>query len=94
MMLGVATAPGGRTDDSAAYRGTPVFDPAKVDIVRGTNSDTITLKAPVATINWTPTDNRIDQFAGPINSCRKAIRHLPTTRNIPNFAVLEPDCAG
>jgi hypothetical protein len=58
--------PAGRADaqTSGGFQGTPSFDPAKVDIVRGANTDTITLKAPVATINWTPTDN---QGTGPIN---------------------------
>jgi filamentous hemagglutinin family protein len=69
------------------FLGTPQFDPAKVDVNRSVpGKDTITLKAPTATITWTPTDNQ-----GPGNIDFLPQGHSALFQNdpsIPNFAVL------
>jgi hypothetical protein len=80
--------PAGRADAqvSGAFRGTPAFDPARVDIVRGTSTDTITVKSPTATINWTPADN---QGTGPINFLPQGNTGIfQNDPSIRNFAVL------
>ncbi|HEX8442322.1 MAG TPA: hypothetical protein VF631_01610 [Allosphingosinicella sp.] len=65
---------------AGAFRGTPSFDPTKVDIVRSTNTDSITVKVPSTTINWTVDDlNFLPQGA------RAFFQNDP---NLPNFVVL------
>jgi hypothetical protein len=85
--LGLAPATRAEAQTSGGFQGTPAFDPSKVDIVRGPNTDTITLKAPVATINWTPTDN---QGTGPINFLPQGNTGIfqNDPNSVSNFAVL------
>jgi hypothetical protein len=64
------------------FLGTPQFDPAKVDINRSVpGKDTITLKAPTATINWTPGDaqgpGNIDFLPAGTARCSRTIRAFP-----------------
>jgi hypothetical protein len=70
-----------------AFRGTPAFDPAKVDIVRAPGTDTITVRAPTAIINWTPFDN---QGTGPIDFLPQGNTGIfqNDPNSVSNFAVL------
>jgi hypothetical protein len=47
VVLGTVLPVGGaQAQTTGGFQGTPTFDPAKVDIVRGANTDTITVKVP------------------------------------------------
>ena len=73
--------------NAQAFRGTPQFDPNAVNIDRSQpGRDTITLRAPSVTINWTPTDN---QGTGVIDFLPSGTTALfQNDPQLPNFTVL------